>query len=120
MSEIQRYLAEEVAEDHVDGILIRREATRRLGLLGVTGAAASSLLATFPHAVAGAQAAARRGGSGRGAGRPSGRRWSPRRSPSRVRTTLMGAFAPAARARCGVLVIHASRGLTDHIRSVAG
>ena len=34
MTELQRYLAEEVAEDHVDGIITRREAIRRLGLLG--------------------------------------------------------------------------------------
>ena len=47
MTEIQRYLAEEVAEDLADGIITRREAIRRLGLLGVTGAAATGLLATF-------------------------------------------------------------------------
>jgi carboxymethylenebutenolidase len=35
MTEIQKYLAEEVAEDHADGIITRREAMRRLGLLGV-------------------------------------------------------------------------------------
>ena len=34
MTELQRYLAEEVAEDHADGIITRREAMRRLGLLG--------------------------------------------------------------------------------------
>ena len=45
MTEIQKYLAEEVAEDLADGIITRREAMRRLGLLGVTGAAASALLA---------------------------------------------------------------------------
>ena len=31
MTELQKYLAEEVAEDHVDGIITRREAMRRLG-----------------------------------------------------------------------------------------
>ena len=35
MTEIQKYLAEEVAEDLADGIITRREAMRRLGLLGV-------------------------------------------------------------------------------------
>ncbi len=45
MTEIQRYLAEEVAEDHADGLVSRREALRRLGLLGLGGAAAASLLA---------------------------------------------------------------------------
>jgi carboxymethylenebutenolidase len=47
MTELQKYLAEEVAEDLADGIITRREAMRRLGLLGVTGAAATGLLATF-------------------------------------------------------------------------
>jgi carboxymethylenebutenolidase len=46
MTEMQRYLAEEVAEDLADGIITRREAMRRLGLLGVTGVAATGLLAT--------------------------------------------------------------------------
>jgi carboxymethylenebutenolidase len=32
----------------------------------------------------------------------------------------MGSWAPAAQAHGGVLVIHENRGLTDHIRSVAG
>jgi carboxymethylenebutenolidase len=32
----------------------------------------------------------------------------------------MGAWAPAARPHGGILVIHENRGLTDHIRSVAG
>ena len=45
MTEYQRYLAEEIAEDHSDGLVSRREALRRLGLLGLTGAAAASLLA---------------------------------------------------------------------------
>ena len=54
MTELERYLAEEVAEDHVDGIITRREAMRRLGLLGVTGAAASALLSGVGAKAAGA------------------------------------------------------------------
>ena len=52
MTELQKYLAEEVAEDLVDGIITRREAMRRLGLLGVSGAAATGLLASFATAPA--------------------------------------------------------------------
>jgi carboxymethylenebutenolidase len=63
MTEIQRYLAEEVAEDHADGIITRREAMRRLGLLGLGSAAASALLAV-PAAEASARLA--RPGPGRG------------------------------------------------------
>lgn len=47
MTEIRKYLTEEVAEDLVDGIITRREAMRRLGLLGLSVAAATALLATF-------------------------------------------------------------------------
>ena len=50
MTELQRYLAEEVAEDHADGIITRREAMRRLGLLGLSGGVATSLLANFAGA----------------------------------------------------------------------
>ena len=41
----QRYLAEEVAIDHADGLYSRREALRRLALLGLGVPAASALLA---------------------------------------------------------------------------
>jgi carboxymethylenebutenolidase len=59
MTEIQRYLAEEVAEDLADGIINRREAVRRLGLMGVTGAAATGLLTTFATGPAAAEPSAR-------------------------------------------------------------
>ena len=45
MTALQRYLAEEIAEDHADRLVSRREALRRLGLLGLSGATAASLLA---------------------------------------------------------------------------
>jgi carboxymethylenebutenolidase len=116
MTELQRYLAEEVAEDHADGIITRREALRRLGLLGLGMTAAASLLA--------AEAAAT-------ARRPAARAAAPMRLQAAVATeaitfvgpkgrTLMGAWAAAEQPRGGVLVIHENRGLTDHIRSVAG
>ena len=45
MTPLQRYIAEEIATDHVDGLLSRREALRRLALLGVSAGAASALIA---------------------------------------------------------------------------
>ena len=123
MTELQKYLAEEVAEDHVDGIITRREAIRRLGLLGVGATAATAMIAT--------EAEARKKGGDRGHGHGGGhggdgrtRDWAPVASqaitfPGR-RGTLMGAWAPATKVRGGVLVIHENRGLTDHIRNVAG
>jgi carboxymethylenebutenolidase len=42
---LKNYIVEEVALDCADGLLTRREALRRLGLMGLTGAAAAALLA---------------------------------------------------------------------------
>ncbi|MGH2555031.1 MAG: dienelactone hydrolase family protein [Actinomycetota bacterium] len=117
MTYLQRYLAEEIATDHADGLISRREALRRLGLLGLGAAAASSLLAacggddaTLPPA-------------GTGATTPT----LPDETPTEAITfagpegrTLQGAWGAAAEPRGGVLVIHENRGLNDHIRSVAG
>jgi carboxymethylenebutenolidase len=120
MTELQRYLAEEVAEDHADGIITRREAGRRLGLLGVSGAAATALLADFARAEASGKRSGRRKRSSRGARDVE---WAPVATEEITfpgpRGTLMAAWAPAERALGGVLVIHENRGLNDHIRSVA-
>lgn len=119
MTEIQKYLAEEVAEDLADGIISRREAVRRLGLLGVTGTAASGLLATFAAGSASAEGTA--GAHGHG---PTETTWSPVPDESITfegpRVPLLAAWAPATRPRGGVLVIHENRGLNAHIRTVAG
>src|SRR5262245_31261287 len=39
------YIAEEITLDCAEGLLTRREALRRLGLMGLTGAAAAAVLA---------------------------------------------------------------------------
>jgi carboxymethylenebutenolidase len=116
MTEMQKYLAEEVAEDLADGIITRREAMRRLGLLGLTASAASTLLATFSTAPA---TASRDHGDG-----GAETTWAP--APREAITfdgpngTLMGHWAAAQKPRGGVLVIHENRGLTEHISTVAG
>jgi carboxymethylenebutenolidase len=115
MTALQRYLAEEVAIDHADGIISRREALRRLGLLGVAVPAASALLAACGAGDPAPEA-------------PTGTAAPPRPSvateeitfPGPEGRTLQGAWAPAARPRGAVLVVHENRGLNDHIRSVAG
>ncbi|HEX6351532.1 dienelactone hydrolase family protein [Actinophytocola sp.] len=123
MTEIQRYLAEEVAEDLADGIINRREAVRRLGLLGVSGAAATGLLTTFAAGEATAAAPENLAGHGN---KPTASEttWAPVARESITfagpRVPLMAAWAPAAAPRGGVLVIHENRGLTEHIRTVAG
>jgi carboxymethylenebutenolidase len=117
MTEIQKYLAEEVAEDLADGIITRREAMRRLGLLGLSGSAATALLTRFASAPA--SAATRHDGDQR-----ADTTWAPVAREAITfagpNGTLMAAWAPAAKPRGGVLVIHENRGLNDHIRLVAG
>ena len=120
MTEIQKYLADEVAEDLADGVITRREAMRRLGLLGLSASAASGLIASLANRPAAAAAAAPEGG-GRGGSETA---WAPVPRESITfagpRGPLLGAWAPAEEPRGGVLVIHENRGLTEHIRTVAG
>lgn len=120
MTEMQKYLAEEVAEDLADGIINRREALRRLGLLGVTGAAATGLLAAF----AAEQAAAHDNSTDHGGRSGSETSWGPVAQESITfagpRVPLLASFAAAARPRGAVLVIHENRGLNTHISTVAG
>ena len=129
MTELQRYLAEEVAEDHADGIITRREAMRRLGLLGLGAAAASALLARTPAKADAARSAPRSTRAALATGDDHDDEeelllWAP--VPTQKITfpgpngTLFGAFAAAAEPRGGILVIHENRGLVDHIRTVAG
>jgi carboxymethylenebutenolidase len=115
----QQYLAEEVAIDHADGVLSRREALRRLALLGLGVPAASALLAAC-------------GGDGDGGGEPApGTTAEAAPAGPAVATeavsfpgpegrTVQGAWAAADQPEGAVLVVHENRGLNDHIRSVAG
>ena len=125
MTGLQRYIAEEIATDHVDGLLTRREAMRRLGLLGLTATAASALIAAC-----GTQAKQDNAGSTTGSA-PAGPAPSTPPGMDKVLPTqpvtwagpngeLQGAWAAAPEARGGVLVIHENRGLNDWVRSVAG
>ncbi|MGV0645363.1 dienelactone hydrolase family protein [Mycolicibacterium sp. XJ879] len=123
MTPLQRYIAEEIAIDHVDGLLSRREALRRLALLGVGAAAATALITGCSDNRQPEGQAPVTSSEPATAGAPPG-------SQTAVDTTaitwpgprgeLQGAWAQAPDARGAVLVIHENKGLTDHIRSVAG
>jgi carboxymethylenebutenolidase len=135
---MQRYIAEEIAIDHVDGLVSRREAMRRLALLGLSTAAASALIAAC-----GAGGTKQPPGSTSGpttgstTGSPTGPTTgtqavtSPPPGTDKALPTqpvtwagpngeLQGAWAQAADPRGGVLVIHENKGLNDWVRSVAG
>ena len=121
MNQIQRYLVEEVVEDYADGLLERREALRRLGLLGLASVTAGGLLAACdaPNASPPVATTPAPGGSPSTPAGPAAIATQAVTFPGQGRT-LQGAFAAAPDARGSVLVIHENRGLTDHIRSVAG
>src|SRR5829696_5586529 len=99
---LREYLTTEVGEDWVDGLITRREAVRRLALLGMTASSASALLAACAAQISPARATS--GAAITFAGRAG---------------ELQGFLAPAASPAGAMLVIHENMGLTDHIRSVA-
>jgi len=120
---LRDYLAGEVAEDFIDGLLSRREALRRLGLLGLSLSSATALLAacgdgggqtgaggaTSPSApttsAAGPTGSAAPGQAVRFAG-PAGE--------------LQGALAAPADPQGALLVVHENRGLTPHFFDLVG
>jgi carboxymethylenebutenolidase len=125
MNQVQRYLIDEVVEDYADGLIERREALRRLGLLGLASVAAGGLLAACD-----VENPPPTGATTSGAPAPPDASPSPP-GPAPIPTQavtfpgpdgriLQGAFAAAPSPRGSILVIHENRGLTDHIRSVAG
>jgi carboxymethylenebutenolidase len=125
MTQYSRYLTGEVVVDYADGLIDRREALRRLSLLGVGAAIAGPMLAACDTERDGAE---RETGDSTPSSEPAG---SGPAGPAPLTTeaitfagpdgrTLQGAWAAAASPRGSVLVIHENRGLTDHIRSVAG
>ena len=134
---LRGYVVEEVALDCAEGLVGRREALRRLGLLGLTSAAAAAVLAvcgadddSAERTGTGAAAPATSAGASSASVAPStatsGQGSPP--SPSageEVRFAgpageLLGVVATAPDPSGAVLVIHENRGLTPHIRTIPG
>jgi carboxymethylenebutenolidase len=111
---MREYLAEEIALDYSDAILTRREALRRLGLLGLTASGAVALLAACGGDGGGSNQT-RKGATSTTSGAPATAEAVTFRGPQ---GELQGAWAKASKPKGAVLVIHENRGLTDHIRSI--
>jgi carboxymethylenebutenolidase len=125
------YLAGEVGEDWADGIISRREALRRLALLGLSVGSAVALLEACAPAdgPASLRPSASASTASPGASSPGGS--SPRASAAGPpadgeaitfpgpTAELQGFFVAAGAPKGAMLVIHENRGLNDHIRSVA-
>jgi carboxymethylenebutenolidase len=117
MSGINEYLTGEVVVDYADGLVDRREALRRLGLLGVAAGVAMTMLAACdlsdpPPVTPGPAGGASTGGS-------------PPPAPGEAVTfagaqgrELRGSWAAPASPKGAVLIIHENRGLTDHFKAL--
>jgi carboxymethylenebutenolidase len=120
------YLAEEVAENHADGALTRREAMRRLTYLGFGAVSASALLAACSkdHAAGPVAPATSAPAPVAGGAQATGPTTPPVATQSITFPgdgfTLQAVFAPAASAKGAVLVMHENRGITDFIISMTG
>jgi len=117
---LARYIAEEIATDHAAGLLSRREALRRLGLMGVGTAAASALIAACGDTRPASSPAAST--TVTPAGPPPGMQTA--RSTETIEWAgpqgqLQGIWAAAEAPRGAVLVIHENKGLNDWVGSVA-
>jgi carboxymethylenebutenolidase len=121
---LRNYLVGEVAEDFSDGLLNRREALRRLGMLGLSVSSATALLAACGDG----------GGEQPGAAATSPAAAAPTSAPGRTASTkpgepvrfdgpageLQGAWGEASDRQGVLLVIHENRGLTPHFVDVVG
>jgi len=125
--DINGYLTGEVVEDYADGLISRREALRQLSMLGVGAAVATPLLAACDSADdtpspegEGPTPTPTQSGPASGPAGPPALATQAITFAGPEGRTLQAAFAAATTPRGAVLVIHENRGLTDHIRSVAG
>jgi len=112
---LRQYLIDEVALDCADGLLSRRDAIRRLGLLGVGGAAATAMIAAVPSSVS-ARTSSTEPPEPDGSTAPL----PPGEDITFPGTSgdLFGVFSAADEPLGAVLVIHENRGLTPHIRTI--
>jgi carboxymethylenebutenolidase len=120
---LREYLIGEVTQGYADGLLTRREALRRLGLLALSSSAAAATLAAC--------------GDGGGDGGGDGATQQPTAAATSATGTTAGIASPTVRLpgptgelqaawaapqdpRAAVLVIHENRGLTPHFHDLVG
>lgn len=132
------YLAQEIALDWADGHLSRREALRRLLLLGLSATGAATVLAACSSSTGDRGGTAATSGAGTAPASTASTSpaagpgtTTPAASPASVQAgggeqitfagpagDLFGVLATAAEPKGAVLVIHENRGLTSHIASI--
>jgi carboxymethylenebutenolidase len=130
MDHFTQYLAEEVALDHAAGQFTRREALRRMGMMGLSLTAASAILAACGNdkktasTSPGGQPATTAATTATTPAGPTTTRPATTPVPSQDITypgpngTVIGAYAAAATRKGAVVVIHQNQGLVDNIRQI--
>jgi carboxymethylenebutenolidase len=111
------YLIEEITRDCAAGALTRREAIRRLGMLGVTGAAAAAMVAAAPIG-ARASSGSTLPPTDTAAGSTPPLEEAEEITFAGPEGELIGVYSATEPANGAVLVIHENRGLTPHIRTI--
>ena len=116
---LRPYLIEEITRDCVAGALTRREAIRRLGMLGVSAATATTMIAAAPAVVRAASGSTLPPADTEAATGSS----TPLEKAEEItfpgpEGDLIGVYSAAEPVDGAVLVIHENRGLTPHIRSI--
>ena len=121
---LEHYLAEEIAQDCADGLLSRRDAIRRLALLGLSLPAAGSLLAACgaddkPAATTSVSSSAQSATASTSSS-ASGAATATAEVVRFAGTSgeLVAAFAAPATPKAALLVIHENRGLTPHFHDL--
>lgn len=129
---MREYLIGEVAEEFVEGLLSRREAVRRLGLLGVGAAAATTLLTACAEDSDSALPPVEQPPGGTPAPTVSASPTPPQATPppgpdagapitySTGGVTYRAAWKEATDPRGALLVIHENKGLTTHFYDLVG
>ena len=132
-----QYMAEEVAENHRDGLLSRRQAMKQLAHLGLTTLSASAFLAACggdDNKTDTASQGTTTAPAGQGQGTPTSAAATATTALSSVPAALptqdisyagkgrqvKGVFAAAATPRGAVLVIHENQGVTAFQKSIVG
>ena len=115
---LRPYLIEEITRDCVAGALTRREAIRRLGLLGVSAATATTMLASAPASARAASGATLPPTDTAATGSSAPLEEAEEITFAGPEGDLIGVYSAAEAPNGAVLVIHENRGLTPHIRSI--
>lgn len=118
---MREYLVGEVTEEYAEGLLSRREAVRRLGLLGIALPGATALLAACSDGDEAADVSATpEGPIAPQATAPPGKDVGKLITFKAGGQNYRAAFKEAAKPKGAVLVIHENKGLTTHFFELVG